>query len=101
MLTLRIAAKQLNISLNDLKIHIGRGNIKTTGGKIPLMAIHGIRKALPNFPKVKVITNHLTCFWLWHEGEYTSILAQSETEARTKFSRGENKDKEVYAVWAV
>lgn len=99
MLTLAEASEKLNISLNDLKVHIHRGNIATP---ITQSDIPSIKQSIQDFPIIPIKTNYKKCYWFWHDGVYTSVLDYTKEKAIQQFSKSRaNSKKIVYSVWEV
>lgn len=100
--TIYAAAQYMRLSTNDIKVHIHRGNLKARDGKIDHSELKRFKQALPSITLQPIPDKFKKCFWLWHGGYYTSVLAENEQEALTIFQTSpRNKGKEVYAVWAV
>lgn len=68
-------------------------------GDIPAIRKDGRFYITSELPEEK---NEGGCHWVWHEGEYTPVLAHSKAEALSKFRKNpENKGKNPYCVWCV
>lgn len=90
--TVKQAAARSGISQDKLMLSILTGDIKATRKD-------GMFYIASELPKE---TDEGVCHWVWHDGEYTPVLAHSKEQALNKFRADpENKGKNPYCVWCV